>query len=199
MPEPSFWTLITGAGLAATGGLITQLFLNWKMKRDTKKALLIALTAELKVMREGFDTHIAGLRITLTRETRLPRPDAFNVSTVVFDANAGSLGNLRDSDLIVQLVEAYSTVHKLKRNAGRFSAFTNEQITRQSVLEHHTSATLAQLAVMQLHNRMTHGKDSGPRNIWGTEAETRTLTGLPDGLVTRDNIQIDHSYPPTQG
>ena len=197
MEEPNFWSLIVGAALAATGGLGAQLIVNFKTKTDQKKALLVGLTSELKVMRKDLDTHIGGIRQTFQKEKQLPRPDALSVSTVVFDANAGALGKLGDPDLVEHLVEVYSTIHHLRDEANWFKAFPNSSLDRPTIEFYHFQATSAQLSVMKLHNRLSRGKDTGPHNIHDSEKETREFMRVLSKRIDCDQSSIDFSYPLT--
>lgn len=195
MEEPNFWTLLFGAALAASGGLITQLILNSKTKKDAKKALLVGITSELQVMRQDFITHIVGVRVSLRDDEQLPRPDDFSASTVVFDANAGSLGQLGDPDLVEHLVQVYSTVHHLKDEANRFRSTPNNLLQRYDVEVYHSTATTTHLGVMKLHNTLSRGKDSGPHNIHDTEEETRELVKVWHERLARNPASFDPSYP----
>ena len=195
--DPADWLQAASVTFALGIAIFVPWSIHRREARERTDALLVALTSELKVMRDDFNIHISVLRKSMQSQSdkRLVRPDDFSASTVVFDANAGSLGQLGDADLVENLVEIYSQVHQLRDTANRYSAVPNDFIERNDVQQHHYSATAMQIGVMQLHNRLKHGKDTGPRSIHDTEEETRKLCKHWSQQIARKGDSIDYSYP----
>src|SRR5687768_14414754 len=99
--------LLLGAALALLGGIITQLIFWRASLSHSRDALLTAFLAELKIIRENLGSSVAGYRESL-QANNPPTPTVFVTPTPIFNANAGHLGQLRDTDLVEHLVEVYS-------------------------------------------------------------------------------------------
>lgn len=166
--------VLVGAALALLGGLITQALFLWFGLRHTRNVLTIALRSELKVLREHLGSSLNGLRLSL-RQNETPRPNVFAVPTPVFDANAGSLGHIREADLVEHVVEVYNSLHELRALSDSFSGIPNEKLELRDLNEIHIFATISHVLVMKLHNRLLNVSPNGAINQNDTEAESRVL------------------------
>lgn len=157
--------VLIGGALTLVGGLVSQGLFLWLNRRHERATLLVALRSELKLTRENIGANVQGFRDSL-RSGEAPSADVFILTTPIFDANAGRLGQLQDLDLVEQIVETYDS---LKSLAGRASLL--KRLTLRDQNEIHMSATISHLQVMKLHNRL-HGLTL-PVNQSETEKETR--------------------------
>lgn len=164
--------LLIGAALALLGGIITQ-FISWRISLShAKEVLIIAFRAELKIIRENIGTSLSGYRLSLLDGTT-PRPNVFATQTPVFNANAGHLGQLRDSDLVEHIVEVYSTLHGLTERSASFSNIPSAAIELRDLNEIHMGASITHVQVMNLHNRLTGVPTGGQTNLNDSEVESR--------------------------
>lgn len=180
--------LLLGAALALLGGIITQLIFWRASLSHNKTALLTAFRAELKVIRGNLGSSIAGYRESLQANDP-PTPTVFVTSTPVFDANAGNLGQLKDTDLVEHIVEVYSGLHALSELACLFKNITNTSILLSDFNSVHLSATTAHLQVMNLHNRLTGiGKDKESFDY--VELDTRKHFAENTSLLQAGKISV---------
>ena len=188
--NPLYPTLI-GAGVALVGGLLSQSIFLVVARKHEHNVLLAALRAELRVLREDLGASVGGFRESL-RKGEWPTPSAFIIATPVFDANVGSLGRLRDLDLVDQIVETYTTVKSATEDANRMRELSVRLLADFNDM--HLRATFAHLLVMKLHNRLL-GHVS-PVSQTTTEAETRAFVAkLPEPMnATAMGTLRDHRW-----
>jgi len=168
------WSLLVGAAFAMTGGFIAQ-FVVWAISlKHTKEALRIALRAELKSIRENLGTELQGYRDSL-RMSDPPTPTVFARHMPIFLANASNLGQLRDNDLVEQIVEVYSGLQDLTDRANQYKNVSNASIGHSQLNEIQFSATAAHVSVMKLHNTMCNVPQKGKLSRDNTEVESRRL------------------------
>jgi hypothetical protein len=166
--------LLIGAALALLGGFFTQ-FVFWRIGlKHSRDILLIALRAELRVLRDNIGTSLKGYRLSFLN-SMTPKPNVFAAPSPVFDANAGNLGQIRDNDLVEHIVEVYSSLHDLRERSASFSGVPNTSIELRDLNEIHMFATATHVQVMKLHNRLLEVPPDGQINQNNTEAESRKL------------------------
>ncbi len=166
--------LLLGAALALLGGVLTQ-FIFWRVSLShSRRALLSAFRAELKVIRENLGTSLAGYRLSL-RDADPPTPTTFVIPTPIFSANAGHLGQLRDSDLVEHVAEVYGSVASLSEQARVYSGVANATILLRQLNAMHLTATTTHVQVMKLHNRLLRVPPDAEMNLDDVEIESRKV------------------------
>ena len=179
--------VLVGAALALFGGLTTQAIFLWFGLRHTRNVLTVALRSELRVLRGNLGSSLDGLRLSL-RQNESPRPNVFSVPTPVFDANAGSLGHIRDPDLVEYVVEVYDRLHELRALSASFRSIPNERLELRDLNEIHMFATISHVMVVKLHNRLLDISSNGAINQNNTEVESRALLVEIEKHLANDDV-----------
>jgi len=173
LDQKTMTPLLLGAALALLGGMLTQFIFLRIALANAKSALLSAFRAELGVIRGNLGSSIAGYRESL-RANDSPTPTVFSLPTPIFSANAGSLGQLRDNDLVEHIAEVYNSLQDLAEQAAMYKGVLNSSIELRDLNSVHLSATITHVQVMKLHNRLTNVSANGKINLDDTEIESRT-------------------------
>jgi hypothetical protein len=179
--------ILLGAALALIGGMITQFIFLRVSLSHTKKALLSAFRAELRIIRDNMGASLGGYRKSLELG-ELPAPTVFAIPTPVFDANAGQLGQLRDIDFVEHIVEVYNSVQSLAEQAKVYKVTASSEISQQDLNSIHLYATVTHVQVMKLHNRLTKVSPNGKINLDETEVESRKLSAEHAALLDAGQI-----------
>jgi hypothetical protein len=180
--------ILIGGALTLVGGLISQALFLWLNRRHERATLLVALRSELKLMRENIGTDVQGFRDSL-RFKQTPRPEVFILTTPIFDANAGRLGQLKDLVQIESLVYVFDSLKRLGERARFFEKISNGRLELRDLNEIHLYATFLHLDVMKLHNRLKGVTLS--EDLSETEKETRKfveefqVSGKLDEILSR--------------
>jgi hypothetical protein len=181
--------LLLGAVLALLGGVITQLIFWHVSLTHNKDALITAFRAELRIIRDNMGSAIAGYRDSL-RQNDPPTPTVFALPTPVFSSNAGHLGQLRDTDLVEQIVEVYSSLQALSEQAVLYKGIENSAISLSDLNSVHLSATTTHVQVMKLHNRLTNVPPNGKINLDDIEVESRDHFASNAKLLEAGQIRV---------
>ncbi len=179
--------VIVGAALAVAGGLLTQALFLWSSRCHTKKVLLIALKAELKLLREQIGSSITGICKASNNDER-PKLDVFSLATPVFDANAEHLGNIQDPDLVEQIVEVYGTVYEIREKSRLFSNLPNESSNDRFVAEILLSSIPLHVQAVKLHGRLVKVIGSIEAPLTKDEVEINRLFKIMQDLHKKGEI-----------
>jgi hypothetical protein len=195
------WILATnlavGALLAMLGGMATQLVVRWVSRRDAKQALITALTAEILCARESLSASLSGFRDSL-RASNPPTPTTFSTPTIIYYANAGRLGDLRDYDLIEHIVDVYSSINDLCNESLRYQGIANSAVELSQLNAIHMDATVTHVKAIKLHTRLSKLSSGGDRSpmLLDIEAESKELSERYHSQIEAGNIHeiLEHEW-----
>ena len=117
--------LAAGITVIATQGA-TALW-RWRDRKLRRQGIIAAFAAEMRaaVMELRFQLH--RVAESFARD-ELPRYFLVNASRAVFNANAGSLGELRDPRMAAGIVEAYELLERTDRVGALIPPFVTDQV-----------------------------------------------------------------------